>query len=265
LTEADQERLIRQMEDIEPNPFQGYDKYYARTGNVRPDWLAATQHPQEYATRKPWLPTDRQARILDFGCGWGHQLLGLWCAGYRNLEGVEISPEQARIAQAGIGGRARIYCIDGRDLLKDKKRAYDLITLNDVIEHVPPSSALPLLRSLWEAMDAGGRLVVRTPNSSSLLASYSRYIDVTHVAGYTEWSLMQLLDESGFVEHRLVEEETGCDPRSWRPWAPLRGLGLRSLLNVAIHRIVYAARSQRPVPKCIGYNIEIYSHKAKGV
>jgi hypothetical protein len=70
---------------------------------------------------------------------------------------------------------------------------------------------------------------------------------------------MQVLDEAGFVEHSLVEERTGWTPSSWRPWARLRECGSRSALNVAILWIVYAARSQRPMPKCIGHNIATYS------
>src|ERR1035441_7797389 len=116
------------------NAYKGYDTHYSRMGNTVCDWKTAVQHPDVYASRKAWLPADKEARILDFGCGWGHQLLSLWCAGYRNLEGVEISLEQARAAQCSAAGRVSISCIDGGDFLKDKPYVYDLIILNDVLE-----------------------------------------------------------------------------------------------------------------------------------
>jgi SAM-dependent methyltransferase len=243
------------------NAFQGYDLHYARMGNTIPDWAAAVKHAEAHACRKPWLPASNAARILDFGCGWGHQLLSLWCAGYRSLEGVEVSPEQARQAQCSAGGRVPISCRDGRDFIKDRPCTYDLIILNDVLEHILPTDALSLLQDIRMALTTRGRVVVRVPNMSSLLAAYSRYMDITHVAGYTEWSLFQLLDQAGFVDHRLVDQSASWAPATWRPWAPLRGLGLRCRLNRAIHRVFYVARSQSPMPKCLDYNLEVYSVK----
>ena len=70
--------------------FINYESHYARLNGTKPDWDLAEQKPEKYACRKPWLPERKDARILDFGCGWGHQLLALWCAGYTNIEGVEL-------------------------------------------------------------------------------------------------------------------------------------------------------------------------------
>lgn len=252
--------MISKLMFVQTEALQVYDKHYGRMGNVPPNRASVSQADTSYISAKPWLPASKDARILDFGCGWGHQLVSLWQVGYRHLEGVEISQRQAAIAESALVNRASIYCMDGREFLKSRSCAYDLITLNDVIEHFSPNDALALLEALWTALKDGGRLVIRTPNMSSLLASYSRYLDVTHLAGYTEWSLMQLLDIAGFVDHRLVES-TWWEPRSWRPWLPLRGLGLRPALNHAIHRALYAVRCQYPVPKCFDYNFELYSHK----
>ena len=246
---------------VQNEALQVYDKHYGRMGNVPPDWATAGQADTRYISAKPWLPASKNAQILDFGCGWGHQLVSLWQVGYRHLEGVDISRPQAVVAECALLNKASIYCMDGREFIKSKPCTYDLITLNDVIEHVSPNEALTLLEALRAALKEGGRLVLRTPNMSSLLAAYSLHLDVTHVAGYTEWSLMQLLDVAGFVDHRLVEAATGWEPRSWRPWLPLRGLGLRSALNRTIHRALYAIRCQYPVPKCFDYNVELYSHK----
>src|SRR5881397_1294588 len=63
---------------------------------------------QDPATRKivfksfsrvlgPWLPADRQSRILDIGCGEGALLSFLEECGYRNIDGFDISPENIDI------------------------------------------------------------------------------------------------------------------------------------------------------------------------
>ena len=96
---------------------------------------------------------------------------------------------------------------------------------------------------------------------ASLLAAFSRYLDVTHFIGFTEFSLVQCLELAAFEDPRLLRDPTGWQPGAWRPWAPFRGLGLRWLLNVFIHKFVYAARSQRPRPTRFAYNLEVYADK----
>lgn len=246
-----------------PSPdadFSDYERHYRRIGNTPPDWAAALRDPRRYAARKPWLPRDRAARILDFGCGWGHQLLALWCAGYRDLEGVELVEAQARVARDGAGGRFRVTCADGRDFVAARPGAYDLIVVNDVIEHVPASGTLTLLRAIHGALRPGGRIVVRTPNMSSLLAGYSRYMDLTHLTGFTEISLTHALEQAGFEEPRYVSDFE-LNLHLWRPWRPLDHIGVRAFVNVAIHRFLYFARGQTPRPTRFGMNLEAWADK----
>src|SRR5262249_16540690 len=56
------------------------------------------------------LPEDKGAKILDIGCGYGPFLYFLQKEGYRNICGVDISPEQVEAArQLGIDN---VYCDD---------------------------------------------------------------------------------------------------------------------------------------------------------
>jgi 2-polyprenyl-3-methyl-5-hydroxy-6-metoxy-1,4-benzoquinol methylase len=247
----------------EADLFRNYDRHFARMANLPPDWAAAERDPRRFASCKPWLPANRAARILDFGCGWGHQLLYLWCAEYRHLEGVEVSPEQVSVAERAAKGRIQLHCGDGLVFLSGKTSVYDLIVVNDVIEHIPPAMHAGLLKYIYNALAPGGRVVIRTPNMSNCLAAYSRYMDITHVTGFTEWSLMQLMDHGGFCDHRFVAEDLNWRPRTWRPWAPLRGLALRGIANLLVHRFLYTIRNQTPCPRHVGFNIELYSHKPK--
>jgi SAM-dependent methyltransferase len=155
----------------------------------------------------------------------------------------------------------RLFLADGFEFLKDRHRTYDLITLCDVIEHVPREKVLPLLRLVYVALRPGGALYVRTPNMASLLASYSRYLDFTHLTGFTEFSLTQVLEAAGFACAHLTPDRWERNLSCWRPWAPWRGFGLRGAANRFLHRLLYALRAQHPAPSVLGYNLEVWAHR----
>ena len=188
-------------------------------------------------------------------------MAALWAAGYRNLEGVELVPEQAEIARAGVRDRFPIHCTDGRAFLAERKNRYHLVILNDVLEHFPVSEALPLVTQIYSSLRPGGTAAFRVPNMASLLAGYLRYLDITHRTGFTELSLQQLLDQAGFEDHRFVPDDWGWRPATWRPWFPWRGLGIRGLANQCLHRFLYWLRGQSPKPTRFDWNLEVYSRK----
>jgi 2-polyprenyl-3-methyl-5-hydroxy-6-metoxy-1,4-benzoquinol methylase len=245
----------------ESRRFGDYEQHYQRMGNELCDWKAAVANPSAFACRQPWLPSNKNARILDFGCGWGKQLLSLWCAGYPNLEGVELVESQAKLAAEGIAGRFPVHCADGRAFLEDRPESYDLVVLNDVIEHVPRSETVPLLSCIQRALSPGGRIVVRTPNMATLFAAYSRYLDVTHVTGFTEFSIVQVLEQAGFDNPKFVKEYHGWPPRTRRPWIIVRRLNFRGLFSEWLHRRLYAARGQHPIPEIFSMNLVAYADK----
>lgn len=240
--------------------FQTYNRDYARMGNIPPNWDEAERNSHLGAATDAWLPTRKDARILDFGCGTGNQLLALWCAGYRNLEGVEISQTQAETAQRCAGGRVPIHCGDGAQYLAGKGGRYDLVLMMDVVEHIPREQVAAVLVRIHEAMAPGGRVVLRTPNMACLLAPYSRYLDVTHLTGYTDFSLVQILENAGFVDARFVPDWSFSLAR-WRPWVPWRNLGLRAVANRILHKTVYWIRGHTPVPRHFGMNLVAYATK----
>ena len=102
--------------------FNAYERHYARMNNFEPDWELAERNPKQHACVQACIPKNKDARILDFGCGWEHQLLGLWCAGYTNIEGVELVTEQAAVANRCARGKLSIACMDGREGVSCRQR-----------------------------------------------------------------------------------------------------------------------------------------------
>lgn len=165
----------------------------------------------------PLLPEDRDGAVLDIGCGYGFALGALAKLGFANVEGLEISSQQAERARRG-GYRVHVV-EDSERWLADHACRYAVILLMDVLEHLPIAKQIPLLTSIHESLRPGGRLVVQVPNANSILASRWRYLDFTHYSSFTEHSLSFALKNAGFKDIQIMAEKgLGRRPslRLWR-------------------------------------------------
>ena len=147
----------------------------------------------------PCLPKNRNARILDFGSGMGHFLYFLKKMGYSNFIGIDISSQQVDFVRKYITNN--VILADGFDFLRESLREgdwFDVIILNDVIEHIPKVKTLELLKLIFNALKPGGKVFIKTPNMGNPFNLKGRYMDFTHETGYTENSLHQVLYVAGF-------------------------------------------------------------------
>jgi SAM-dependent methyltransferase len=131
------------------------------------DWLRATLYADvlDALIDPEALPPDRPRRSLDVGCGTGDLVAFLAEAGWA-ASGTEPSVE---IADVGRARGLQIESLTGSAFI-DSWRArggqpYGAITLLNVLEHVRDPAALVM--TLSEALESGGRLVVRVPNDFS--------------------------------------------------------------------------------------------------
>ncbi|HAH20839.1 MAG: hypothetical protein A2Y00_03095 [Omnitrophica WOR_2 bacterium GWF2_43_52] len=135
--------------------------------------------------------------ILDIGCGMGHFLYYLKKRGYKNFLGVDIGREQIEHCRVKVTNNVkRVENIFG--FLNERKNSYDLIVLNDVLEHFNRDDTINLLQQIVCSLKKGGRLLIKTPNMGSLFACASLSIDFTHQIGFSEISLPQVLRAVGF-------------------------------------------------------------------
>ena len=145
-----------------------------------------------------FLPRDKEAKILDIGCGNGGFVYWLQSLGYKNSEGIDISKEQVGIARnLGI---PNIKCADLVEFLKSKDKAYDIIFARDIIEHFKKEEIINILSLIFNSLKQEGTVVIQAPNAQNLFGSRLRYGDFTHEIAFTEGSLYQLLRIAGFKE-----------------------------------------------------------------
>jgi len=158
------------------------------------------------------LPSDRSAPILDVGCGAGHFLRFLEISGYIHGEGIEVSAQQAERARRRVS--LPVHVGDVGDFLEKRRGHYQVITLNDVLEHIRKDQTVSFLRTLRVGLDDGASLVVNVPQAAGLTTAFYRYNDFTHRLVFTELSLRQVLLMADFQEVRFVREKW---PVKWTP------------------------------------------------
>lgn len=168
--------------------FQDAGERFDREGAVR--WGRAIAYHL-----RGWMPEQKDARILDLACGSGRLLFVLSEQGYRDLTGVDISPDQVALARQVTPNVKQESVLDH---LENNPDSYDLITGYDIIEHFDKDEVLRFLDGCFSALQPGGRLILQTPNADSPWGNSLRYGDFTHEVCFNPNSLTRLLRLVGF-------------------------------------------------------------------
>lgn len=199
-----------------------------------------------YAQHLRWLPSERSSRVLDLGCGGGEFLEVLAASGYTHAAGIDLSGEQ--IERCRARGLERVELVDDAEqYLRARPTSFDCVVMNDVLEHVPKATCIPLLAAIRGALRPGGSVVVKVPNLSSVYGPVARYLDFTHELGFTEHSLRQVLIAAGYSE---IELDTSRVAFSLRP-KRIAFYVANAMYRVA-HRAVYLAAVGEDAPRLLG-------------
>jgi len=134
--------------------------------------------------------------VLDYGCANGVFLDWLARNGCKkdNLHGYDIGVSMVNEAISnGFNCTSDIERLEGH--------SFNLITLWDVIEHVPyPRSIVKKVKSL---LKGGGEVLVQTPNFGELAIymgdAYAHYLVVEHLHLFSRRALINLFEDEGFL------------------------------------------------------------------
>ncbi len=148
----------------------------------------------DYLARYGELPAN--ARILEIGCGTGHNLPML--AAFGSVEAIEIDPAARAIASQRLG---RPVGASPLPALPDVPRGqYDLVAVLDVIEHIEDDvAALNAIRSL---LAPGGKVLIAVPAHQWMWSAH----DVVnhHHRRYSQRSLRAAIDAAGLEAEKLT-------------------------------------------------------------
>lgn len=146
-----------------------------------------------------WLPQDRDAPILDLGCGDGRVLRFLSDKGYSQVHGVDRDAEA--LACIGTLHGVSLECAEvGLDYLRQQRGRFRLIILKQMIYYVERSAILAFMNALRDALTDDGVILVEFFNASLLSSRLTEMKDPFIRTAYTEHGVRRLFAASGLHE-----------------------------------------------------------------
>lgn len=137
------------------------------------------------------------ARILEIGCGTGHNLAML--GGFGALEATELDDGARALATSRLGRPVAAAALP--DLSMFKASSFDLIALLDVLEHVENDAAA--LAAIRTRLKVGGKLLVTVPANRWMWSAHDAAHH--HHRRYSKQELRKVATEAGirvdFLSH----------------------------------------------------------------
>ena len=210
-----------------------------RTYSVEADYHRALLDPSSAATRRQTAIARRHAailrqtirdgrnlRLLDIGCSSGFFLNEAREAGFA-VEGVELSPDTADFARSHFGLTVHTGTLDSGPFAP---KSFDVVTLFDVIEHVP--DPLRELAGIRQLLKPGGVILQATPNIDGLFPRLSLKLanrldywphpePPHHLFQFSTRTLGEMLEKAGFEPLRTWQTRIDLaysfgTPGSWK-------------------------------------------------
>lgn len=150
-----------------------------------------------------WLPANRDAAVLDVGCGTGRVLAFLSARGYLLIEGFDRDAGAAATARARVGVPVAVE-EDWTRVLAVRPHAFDLVIAKDVLYYLAPDAVTPHLELVRGALRPGGRVIVEVFNGAAFTGPFVAYKDEAIRWIPTEHTLRRYLERAGFAEISIL-------------------------------------------------------------
>ena len=144
---------------------------------------------------KKYFKKSVSLNTLDIGVGRGEMLSCMKKWGH-NYHGIDISPSTVNFCK-----KLDLSCelVDDTEFwLNNHQKQFDIITCLDVLEHIPKEHLINFLKSIRNSLNKDGIAIFQVPNLQSPFGYLHHFNDITHVCGFVEHSLNQVLLSVGF-------------------------------------------------------------------
>jgi len=169
--------------------FYGYDRYLEEKKDIMDTFSRRLDVITRYR---------KNGKLLDIGCAFGFFLELASKRGWK-ASGIEVSKNASDYAKKHQKSPVFNGTIEKANF---KKKSFDVITLFDVIEHIPDPKNM--LKKINKLLKPGGILAITTPNIDSLPAKIlgNKWEEVRrvreHIYFFSNRTLKKILEKSGF-------------------------------------------------------------------
>lgn len=190
----------------------------ARTAIYEREYARAIQHITELKRYK------QSGRLLDVGCSYG---ISVKAAGDMGFDAWGVEPTKKAVAYAKKQLHLKVYH-GTLDNVKFPSKSFDVVSLYDVLEHVP--NLRLLLREIHRMLKPGGIIAIQSPNIESLAFSILRtrwnwLLVPQHLWHFSGRSLDRVLADAGFTVIGKTTEDNPYDFASnWKSTLRIRGV-----------------------------------------
>lgn len=220
---------------------------------------------ERYSRKHFYLLRTQPGRLLEVGCGDGHNLALLRKKGWEVI-GQEIDPAAAHIAKTRYRCKVHVGTLQEISL---PDNAFDVIITNHVLEHL--SDPESICKECYRILKPGGKFVAITPNIKSLSHRYFQKdwvgLDVPrHLHLFSEATLESLIRKTGFRKCRCWTTAVNTALFCWLSYDirdhvthPMTHPRLRSGFKALIFKMVASAMLMRN--KHCGEECVLFSEK----
>lgn len=184
---------------------------YVSSGHVRNSLGSAEEYLRSRrayfrAIIRNHFPPDREARVLDIGCGHGALLYFLQQAGYSHTRGVDASVEQVEMShRLGISG---VELGEAQTFIRGcASDSADVVALFDILEHLTRQQAFDLLLEVHRVLSPRGMCIGHVPNAAGIFGTTIRYGDLTHEQAFAASSVRQMFGALRFERVDCFEDK----------------------------------------------------------
>ncbi|MCJ7591043.1 MAG: class I SAM-dependent methyltransferase [Woeseiaceae bacterium] len=158
-----------------------------------------TYYPRLYKRNfGPYLPEQKNAKILVVSAGPGYFVDYLNQSGYMEVLGIDSDPEKVELA----GKRSlNVIVADAMEYLTEKTESYDMIILEQEINHLTKHEFLHVLALVKSRLAAGGSVALNAGNYANPITAPDHFgTNIDHYSAWTSLSLDQAFKASGYAE-----------------------------------------------------------------
>lgn len=223
---------------------------YFEYRNIDKEFYTKSKLPRWIKSELP----NKNLKILDYGCGFGQNIISLKENGYLSVYGVDI---ENNAIKSCLDNNLDVKKVDPVSMKNPYNFKFNAIILTHVIEHFPKDSIVSSLENIrLNFLEKDGYLLISVPNAQSNTDSYWAYEDWTHSTIFTSGSIYYVLKSAGYQNIEFLDIDCTMGLKWYEKI--FRKIFLKIYkLNKKFWNIVTASSYHKPSQQIFSYEIKI--------